>query len=246
VESEQRAIDMVQWNACVGDWKAGDPGQDHDLMKRFIHRPCYAGLDLSYTTDLTALALVFPAGEGVFDVLPFFWMAQDRVTERERRDRVPYSEWVRQGYIEAGEGNVIDYALVKKRLKWAQECFDVREVAFDPYGATQLVTESEHGLQDMGFTCVAIGQGYRMISEPTKKLLELVTAGKLRHGGHPVLRWNADCLNTKSDGNDNIRPVKPDRQTSSKRIDGIVATITALARAIVNEGRPPEFRVRVI
>ena len=226
---------MAQWAACTGDWKAGDPREDHELMKRFKDRACYAGLDLSFTTDLTALALVFPAGDGVFDVLPFFWMAQDRVAERERRDRVPYSQWVREGFIEAGDGNVIDYALVKKRLRWAQECFDVREVAYDPYGANQLVTESEQGLQDMGLTCVPIHQGYRSISEPTKKLLELVTGGKLRHGGNPVLRWNADCLATKSDGNDNIRPVKPDRQTSSKRIDGVVATIMGLARAMVHQ-----------
>jgi phage terminase large subunit-like protein len=93
---------------------------------------------------------------------------------------------------------------------------------------------------------VEVPQGFRSISEPTKKLLELVTSGQCRHGNHEVLRWNADCLTTRSDGADNIRPVKPDRLKSSKRIDGIVAIIIALARAIVQsqkrsiyEERPP-------
>jgi phage terminase large subunit-like protein len=67
------------------------------------------------------------------------------------------------------------------------------------------------------------------------KLMEVAVSGKLRHGNHPVLAWNADCVEAKSDGNDLIRPVKPERATSNKRIDGIVALLEALDRAMRNE-----------
>jgi phage terminase large subunit-like protein len=101
-QAENRAIDMRQWAACGGELRA------------LVDRPCHAGIDLGSTTDLTALALVFPSDDDSFDFLPFFWMPADNVRERERRDKVPYSEWVRQGLIEATPGNVVDYRKVKR------------------------------------------------------------------------------------------------------------------------------------
>jgi phage terminase large subunit-like protein len=151
---------------------------------------------------------------------------------------VPYARWIKEGLITATEGDVVDYALVKEKLKWAREVFELRELAYDPYNATQLVTESGAGLMDNGFLCVPIRQGYGSMSEPTKKLLELVESRKLRHGDHPVLTWNADCLELKSDDQGNIRPVKPDRRKTSSRIDGMVALIMALGRATIGEGAP--------
>ncbi len=217
-QAENRAIDMQKWAACGGELRA------------LIDRVCYAGLDLSSTTDLTALTLVFPSDDGTFDILPFFWMAADRVAERELRDKVPYSEWIRKDLIEATPGNTVDYAAVRKKLLWAQECFELREVCYDKWNATQFVTETGNGLMDLGFTCVPIGPGYQSLSEPTKRFLALVLDGKIRHNKHPVLHWNADCLSLKSDGADNFKPAKPNRMSSSKRIDGIVAAIMALAR----------------
>lgn len=217
-QAENRAIDMRQWAACGGELRA------------LVDRPCYAGVDLSSTTDLTSLALDFPAEDGSHDFLVYFWMPEDHVMERERRDKVPYREWVRKRLIEATPGNVVDYRKVKEKLRWARECFDLRDVGFDPWNSRQVSVE----LIDEGFNCVEVPQGFRSISEPTKKLLELITSGNCRHGDHEVLRWNADCLALKSDGNDNIRPSKPNRLTSSKRIDGMVAIIIALARSIVN------------
>ncbi len=216
-QAENRAIDMRQWAACGGDLRA------------LVERPCYAGVDLSSTTDLTALALLFPSEDGSFDFLPFFWMPADSIRERERRDKVPYGEWIRKGFFEATPGNVVDYRKVKEKLRWARQCFELKDVGFDPWNSRQVSVE----LIDEGFNCVEVSQGFRAISEPTKKLLELITSTNCRHANHEVLRWNADCLAVKSDGNDNIRPSKPNRLTSSKRIDGMVAIIIALARAIV-------------
>lgn len=228
-QAENRAIDMRQWAACGGE------------LRSLVDRRCYAGIDLGSTTDLTALALVFPSeDDDSFDFLPFFWMPADNVRERERRDKVPYAEWVRKGLIEATPGNVVDYRKVKEKLRWARECFELRDVGFDPWNSRQISVE----LVDEGFNCVEVGQGFQKISEPTKKLLELVISGKCRHNNHEVLRWNADCLSLKSDGNDNVRPSKPNRMTSSKRIDGMAAVIIALSRIIVQTNKKSVYEER--
>ena len=101
-------------------------------------------------------------------------------------------------------GNVIDYREVKARLIWGVQTFHVEEICFDPYNSRQLSTQ----LIDEGYECVEIRQGYATLAEPSKKILELVASGKLRHGGHPILRWNASCLSTK-EINDCLMFAKP-------------------------------------
>jgi phage terminase large subunit-like protein len=232
VQNEQRAIDLGEWDACGAE------------TLPLIDRPCYAGVDLSSTIDLTALMLLFPTQTRspigtltsdevqTFDLLPFFWMPEGAVDERTRRDRVPYRQWIDEGLIEATEGNVIDYRKVAAKIRWAGEMFELREIALDPWNSREL----SGTLIDEGFRCVEIRQGISTLSEPTKKILECVKSGKFRHGGNKVLRWMADCLTTANDGNDNVRFVKPNRQTSSKRIDGFAALANAMSRAIVAEG----------
>jgi phage terminase large subunit-like protein len=211
---------MDVWNSCGGE------------TRPVVERYCYAGLDLASTTDLTSLVLVFPdETDGSFDVLPFFWMPEGNVRIRELRDHVPYSQWVKDGFIETTPGNVIDTRAIRKRIEWARELFDLRELAYDPHGAQELVNL----LIDDGVVCVPCKQGYTALSAPMHKLMEIAVSGKLRHANHPVLTWNADCVEVRSDGNDLIRPVKPERATSNKRIDGIVALIEGLDRAVRNE-----------
>jgi phage terminase large subunit-like protein len=213
-------------------WATGDV-----QTRRLIERPCYAGLDLSMSIDLTALVLLFPDDDGTFDVLPFFWMPEDAVKEREMKDKVPYREWVKQGLIETCPGNVIDQGLVKRRLQWARECFELREVAYDKYNAQQLSIE----LDTEGFMVVPVPQNFPTLSEPTKKLKEFAMQAKFRHGGNPVLKWNVDCVTVKGDGNDNFKPVKPNRATDPKRIDGAMALVMALQRYLlqVSDGPSP-------
>jgi phage terminase large subunit-like protein len=241
-QKESRAIDMVKWDASAGGWHAEGllarpPGEkvrplSPTLMARFQKRRCWAGVDLSMTTDLSAVSLVFPADDGAFDVLAFFWMPEQAVRQRERRDGMPYQRWADKGFIELSPGDVIDYREITARLEWADQMFDLREIGFDPWNSRQI---SVPMIQE-GYACVEIRQGIATLSEPSKKLLELVAGGKFHHGGHPVLRWNASCLATK-ENNDNLMFTKPERSKSSSRIDGIAATVNALARAIVNKPR---------
>lgn len=222
LSTEAEWMPLTTWDACAAELRA------------LVERPCYIGLDLSSTIDLTSLVLLFPdLADGSFDVLPFFWMARERVRERELADRVPYGTWIRDGYIEAVDGDVIDQREIKKKIQWATEVFDVREMGYDPASARQLALELN---DQLGVKCVPIPQVFAHLSEPTKKLMELALQKKLRHAGHPVLRWNAKCVRVKSDHNDSIKPVKPDRGKSGKRIDGVVALILAISRGMFHQG----------
>jgi phage terminase large subunit-like protein len=214
VRQEIRWLPLERWDACAGTIDiAGLRG-----------KTCYAGLDLASTTDIAALVLVFPDDDGSFDVLPFFWVPAENILERVRRDRVPYDVWARQGLIIPTEGNVIDYKAILVKLDELAQLFDIREVGYDRWGMTQLSQD----LLDAGLEVVPIGQGFAGMSPPTKELLNLVLAKRLRHGGNPVLRWMADNMVVKTDPAGNI---KPDKSKSTEKIDGMVALIMALDRA---------------
>ena len=238
-QKDNRSIDMQHWDGCEMDWRAvgllpKEPDcavrrLPHELMTRFVGRRCYPGVDLSLTTDLSAITLVFPCSDGGFDLLPFFFMPEQNVRKRELRDGMPYRRWAELGFLELHEGNVIDYGEIRARLKWSVEMFDVPVICFDRYNSREMSTS----LVTDGIKCMEIHQNYSGLSEATKKLLKCVESRTIRHGHHPVLRWNASCLCTKSDGNDCIRPVKPDREKESSRIDGIQAAVTGMAQAIL-------------
>jgi phage terminase large subunit-like protein len=181
------------------------------------------------TTDMSSVAFLVEDEEGFYDVLPFYWLPEVGLKKRELRDGMPYRTWAEQGFLELCVGNVIDYREVKARLIWGVQTFDLREICFDPYNSRQLSTQ----LIDEGYECVEIRQGYATLSEPSNKILELVASGKLRHGAHPILRWNASCLSTK-ESNDCLMFAKPQRQKDTSRIDGISATTDAMARAMLS------------
>lgn len=203
-------------------------------------RRCYVGLDLSSTTDLTALVGVFPDDDG-FDVLAQFFVPQDTIAERSRRDRVPYDQWSRAGHLVATPGNVVDYEYIRQTLKdWAAE-FDLREVAFDPWNATDLVTRLSE--QD-GLTCVPIRQGFTSLSAPTKALEKAVLGRTLRHDGHPVLRWCISNVSVETDATGNL---KPSKKVSTERIDGVVALIMAIDRMERNAAtKAPQYQLLVL
>jgi phage terminase large subunit-like protein len=196
-----------------------------DFRVRLKGRRCYVGVDLSSTKDLTALEAVFPDGEGLgFDVLSQFFMPKDNILERVTRDRVPYDQWERDGFLIATPGNVIDYEAVRRVLNaWALE-FDVHELAFDPWNATDLVTRLQE--QD-GFVCVPIRQGFRSLSAPTKSLETAILAKRLRHDGHPILRW---CIGNAAAEQDATGNIKLSKKVSTERIDGASALVNAVDR----------------
>jgi phage terminase large subunit-like protein len=189
------------------------------------------------TTDLSAVAAVFPRDDGGYDVLPFCWMPAATLRKRQVQDGMPYERWVEEGWIETCEGRVIDNGLIKARIKYCLEMFDVQEVCFDRYNSREMSTS----LIEEGVTCIEIPQTCPGLNEATKKLIALVATGDLVHGGHPVMAHHASCLCTRSDGNDLIRPVKPDREKDFSRIDLLAATIDGLARAIVFEDKSVSY-----
>ncbi len=220
-EQHTRWLKMDRWDACEGDVDA----DELEGMK------CYGGLDLAPKRDLSAFVLVFQCDDK-FKVVPYFWMPADDVRQREKRDRVPYTTWIRDGLITATEGNITDYNAIRSQIcDNIGKRFEIVQIAFDPYGATEMVTN----LADDGFEVVEFRQTIQRFNEPTQKLEALITAGAIEHGGHPVLRAHAESATVKTDVNENIRPVK-DRSTG--RIDGIVALIMALSRVMLHT----EFR----
>lgn len=158
-------------------------------------------------------------------ILPYFWIPEDNLTLRVNRDHVPYDVWERQGYLQTTEGNVVHYGFIEQFIERLGERFNIREIAFDRWGAVQMV----QNLESMGFTVVPFGQGFKDMSPPTKELMKLVLEQKIAHGGHPVLRWNMDNIYIRTDPAGNI---KADKEKSTEKIDGAVATIMALDRAI--------------
>ena len=190
-------------------------------------RVCYGGLDLASTTDITAFVLVFPpyGDDDKYTVAPWFWIPEDNLKLRVARDPVPYDLWQSQGFLETTQGNVVHYAHIEHLIEHLGERFDIREIAFDQWDAVQM----SQNLHDMGFTVVPFGQGFKDMSPPSKELMKLALEGKLAHAGHPVLSWMVDNIHVRTDSAGNI---KPDKQKSTEKIDGVVATIMAIDRDI--------------
>lgn len=217
VKQAVRWMPMDKWDACA--FKVTE--------ESLRGRVCYGGLDLSSTTDITAFVLVFPPldEDDKYVVLPYFWIPEDTLELRVRRDHVPYDVWEKQGFLQTTEGNVVHYGYIEKFIEQLGEKFNIREIAFDRWGAVQMV----QNLEGMGFTVVPFGQGFKDMSPPTKELMKLTLEQKIAHGGHPVLRWMMDNIFVRTDPAGNI---KADKEKSTEKIDGAVATIMGLDRAI--------------
>jgi phage terminase large subunit-like protein len=211
VDAEERFISSTDWDAC------GDTVDIESLRGR----PCWAGLDLSSTQDLTALVLYFPDDEGA--ILPFFWVPGDRLGEREDQDRVPYRTWAKQGFIEALPGRAIDKTSVAFRLAQIASTYDLQAVAYDRWRIEDL----QKILDDEGIVIPLKpwGQGFKDMGPAVDALETEILEGRLRHGGHPVLRWNtANAVVTTDPAG--ARKIAKDR--SRERVDGLVALVMAI------------------
>lgn len=228
-QSVTRWINRDLWDAC------GRDVIDEELLRG---RTCYGGLDLSSNTDITAFVLVFgpllpwPEEGSVepitldhkYIMLPRFFVPEDNIALRIQRDRVPYNVWAEQGYITLTDGNVVDFEFVLDQVARDADKFDLQEVAFDRWGAAKVVS----GLQDRGLTMIEFGQGFASMNSPMKTLEKLYMSGRLAHGSNPVLTWMADNLVVKLDPAGNI---KPDKEKSIEKIDGMVGLVMGLDRA---------------
>lgn len=205
----------------------GNAPLDMDFL---IGRPCYGGLDLASTDDIAAFVLVFPPGDmgEKYYVLPFFWIPEENLKRRVQQHHVPYDVWEKQGYLNATEGNIIYYDFIEQQIIELRKLYDIREICYDRWGAGQL---SQH-LRRENFEMIDFGQGFKSMSQPSKELHRLVLDERLMHGGNPVLRWMFENVYIETDAASNI---KPSKKKSREKIDGAVATIMALDRAILRE-----------
>ena len=232
-ENVFRQLRLDQWVGSVVAWipeHIYDRGNLPIDLEKLRGRECYAGLDLSSTSDITAFVIVFPPlheGEK-YIVVPHFWLPRETLDLRVRRDHVPYDVWERMGLFHITEGNVVDYNFVRKTINELHTIYNIKEIAADRWNATQLITD----LEGDGFTVVPMGMGFKDMSPPMKELYKLIIEGQFIHGGNPVLRWMAGNVVAEIDAAENI---KPSKKKSTEKIDGIVAWIMALDRCIRHE-----------
>ena len=199
-ENSFRQLRLNQWVKQAVRWMPMDKWDKCEFAvceDDLEGRVCYGGLDLSSTTDITAFVLVFPPEDenDKYIILPYFWIPEDNLDLRVRRDHVPYDVWERQGFLQTTEGNVVHYGYIEKIIESLGERFNIREIAFDRWGAVQMV----QNLEGMGFTVVPFGQGFKDMSPPTKELMKLVLEQRIAHGGHPVLHWMMDNIFIRTD-----------------------------------------------
>jgi len=229
-EQAQRWLQMERWATCGG---ALNP-------EEFRGRDCYAGLDLGATSDLTSLCLLFPRGDEGFDALWWHWLPRERALERDRKDRLPFMTWAQEGWLELTEGDEIDYGHIRKRINEIAEQYHIKEIAADRlFQGAQLCQE----LAGDGFEVVPFGQGFYSMAAPTLHFEMLVNRGEFHHGDNPLMKWQASNVAVKMDPAGNF---KPDKAKSSDKIDGIVAAIMALGRAIARDQSRSVYETRGI
>jgi len=234
VRIESRFIDLDEWDTCRGTIR----------REELKGRKCYGGLDLASKLDLAAFVLIFPPLiiGGPYDILVYFFCPERAIDERSNKKRLPYDYWAREGFLIPtkghSDGKSIDYEHIFKTIRDASKLYKLQEIAFDRWGADWIANKIE---KDLRIPLVQFGQGFKSFSEPTKTCEELIVGNRLRHDGNPVLRWNMDNLVTVGDTAGNIKPA---RDKSKEKIDGAVALIMALDRAVVHEPKPSVYSKR--
>ena len=235
-ENTFRQLYLNQWTEQdqrwlrMDHWAQGNKPCPVDLAGR----DCWAGLDLATTFDTTAFVLLFPLDDGTFWVEPHFWIPEENARQRERRDKVPYLTWQRQGHLHTTQGNVTDFDKVRHDIGALASKYRIRGVGLDPWNSAQLGLQ----LQGDGLPMEQFRQGYGSLSSPSHQLENWVVSGRLLHGGHPVLTWQASNVAIQRDsaaGN-----IKPSKARSTERIDGIVALVMAIGLWQKATAPPPE------
>ena len=218
-ESDTRWLAMESWDACKSE------------LPPLSGVECFGGLDLASTADLSAFVLAFPI-DGKIALKPYFWIPEDTIRIRVRRDRVPYDVWVKEGFIRTTPGNVTDYDFIRRDILEICEQHNVREIAYDRWNSSQLVTQ----LMGDGLEMVGFGQGFASMAAPTKEFERLILGGDLIQDDNPVLRWNVANVTVETDPAGNL---KPSKKKSTERIDGVAAALMALGRWQVAEAALP-------
>lgn len=212
-----RWVDVPLWDSLAGAKRTPLRG-----------RRAWGGLDLSATSDFTAWTVWAQSNRpGLkFDLFTRFWIPEERIKALEEQLLVPIQDWVDRGYVTATEGDVIDYSAVKAAVIGDAKHFDMQRISYDRMFAGQIVQELDAELK--GIDIVPVAQTFYGLSPASKEMERMWKAKEMRHDDNPVMRWMASRVEVKTDDADNIRPVKPNRRTSSARIDGFQAAVTGL------------------
>ena len=231
VDQDARWIPLAKWNLCGGIIP----------LETLRGKPCFAGLDLGITQDISSLVLAFERGvveiEG--QLLPLIWLVTRHwipevgMLDRWRNDRVDYPLWKEQGWISSTPGDTTRYDIIRRDINDLAELYDIKEIAIDRAHAHQLMVD----LADDGFNIVKHAQTMLAMNFPCRAFEELMLQQRLRHGDDPVLRWMASNAVIVIDGNENMKIVK-DR--SIDRVDGMVAAVMAVGRLLIAP-KEPEF-----
>ncbi len=230
-EQEKRWLPMTTWDRCGIDAKnyADVVATIRTMEESLKGRRCYAGLDLARVQDLSSLCLVFPPEETgeKWKFIWRFWCPKDNIAVRSRRDRVPYEVWERFGFIAPTPGSTTDFDFITAEILDLATDYDIKEIPYDRIFAGEIVNK----LMGEGLTMVPFGQGFLSMASPTAEFERLVISEQIDHGGNPIARWNASNVTVSTDPAGNM---KPDKQRSTERIDGIVAAIMGVGRASVH------------
>lgn len=245
-ESTFRRLHLNQWVGSAETWVS-----DYDWMKcggselqpiglakimadeleKRRGQSCFLGLDLASTGDITALEVLFPhreenergERENHFDVFSFFWLPMETAKARSKSFDVDYLEWGRQGFIELTDGSSVDYNIIKKRIIWLYDNFDIEVMGYDKWNASQMITDLKMEIGNLKLDPVQMYLS--VLSAPTKEFEHLIMTGRINHFGHPILRWMMANVMIKTDTNGNIRL---DKDKSKSKIDGPVGCVIAL------------------
>jgi phage terminase large subunit-like protein len=249
-------IPIEKWEACREQYNS-------DLL---LAEPCWLGIDLSDKLDLSVAVAAFkyPIEKGIevkvgkredpsklqskeieesinvnfgVSLVPMFFIPEDTMFQREKEDKVPYSQWVNDGFVVATPGNIIDYDYIYQWIMDFSVAHSIQQIGYDPRGATQIANQ----LKNAGFEMVELTQGYNNMSEPSQIFEALIYAGRVRHNDNPVLRWNVQNAAVKR-SKDN-RMIIPYKSHQRKRIDGVTAACMALGRAMIGEKPEPQYQV---
>ncbi|OMQ44972.1 terminase [Ensifer sp. 1H6] len=221
-------IPRPKWAACCGDpakrlWR--------DLWEQHKGRKAYVACDVSSTQDLTALVVVIPPDDEheKWVIIPLFWVPEATLDERAQQDkRVNWKQWVADAALRTTPGDSVDQNFVKRAIHEAFQHFDVQALGLDPWNAQKLKGDLQLDGLDAELQ-VDMRQGHQTLGGPTKELERLVFAGKVEHGGHPVLAWMAGHCTVRFDENLNYVPSK---KKSLDKIDGMVATVMGIGLAM--------------
>tara|TARA_Y100001963_G_scaffold87816_1_gene121324 strand:- start:310 stop:1854 length:1545 start_codon:yes stop_codon:yes gene_type:complete len=217
-DSQTAWITPNEWNQCKNKI-------DLNSLKG---KPCWAGLDLASTRDISAFVLIFKQDEN-FIVVPYCFIPEDNARKRSETDKVDYISWINQGYIYATSGDVADYNFIKHKIMELGTEYNIQSIAYDRWNASQLVID----LTNEGLNMSPFGQGFLSMSAPTKEFEKLILGKQLIHDGNPVMSWAINNVAIQEDPAGNL---KPNKSKSTEKIDPIVASIMGLGEFMTTEG----------